>query len=478
MVLLYRAGGDYWEHLASMYSFARHPFNPPNPYSLADHPLHLFTPFHFFWGLFARMLQLHPFYLLPLIAGINMTLFIVGVQRFAKKILGDSRYALPLALTLLFFWIFPWEWSGFYHFSLLPLTAMYPYWFAFPVSIYILAEFDESIKTPRLLFFSVITACIAMSHPLTGSFLIISLAIKIALMTSISFYRRLLYFILPASLTATAFVFWPFFPIVDTILGSSSFAALGFGGAWQEFYQNVFWRLLSTLPAMPFVVFQLARKRFTLVSLGLPIMCLIYLCNWLFFHNSTLGRYVIYIAFYGHVGIVQMLQHFEAKGNRRKAARFFVAVAICLAASQLVLSSRFIGPFRDLVFDKSLGTYSNIRIFRELLVFAKYVEPGDVVLSPMGTSWQIPAVLGCKVVGVEHSNPFMPDYAERRNATALFFRESGVGAQKKLDILRQYNVAFILAPEELLSSISEIQGELNFVYRDNAYALYEFQLTK
>jgi hypothetical protein len=93
----------------------------------------------------------------------------------------------------------------------------------------------------------------------------------------------------------------------------------------------------------------------------------------------------------------------------------------------------------------------------------------------MGTSWQIPAVLGCTVVGVEHSNPFMSDYAERRSATALFFRRNGVGAQKRLDILRQYKVAFILAPEELVSSISAIQGELNVVYRKNNHVLYEFQ---
>jgi len=126
MHLLYERGSDYWEHLASMYSFARNPVNPPNPYILSDEPTHLFTPYHLFWGVIARILNIHPFWLLPVIAGANVLLFVASTHVFSRKILRDEKYALALALTMLLFWNDPWSWSGFYNFGLLPLTAVFP----------------------------------------------------------------------------------------------------------------------------------------------------------------------------------------------------------------------------------------------------------------------------------------------------------------------------------------------------------------
>ena len=89
----------------------------------------------------------------------------------------------------------------------------------------------------------------------------------------------------------------------------------------------------------------------------------------------------------------------------------------------------------------------------------------------MQTSWELPGVIWCRVVGVSHSNPFMPDYYERRLATKRFFSDD-ITAADKLDILSYYSVSYVLVPKAHETTIADFMAHLKPVYNDCEYALY------
>ena len=133
LILLYSPGGsDYWEHLATIYHFSIDPMSTNNAYIASSKPFFLNTPYHLFWGLFSKTLSIHSFWILPIIGVINQILFLIATVYTSKFLTNSRRYALLIALTLLFFWYQPWQWSGFYHFGMLPMTSIYSFLFAFP----------------------------------------------------------------------------------------------------------------------------------------------------------------------------------------------------------------------------------------------------------------------------------------------------------------------------------------------------------
>ncbi|MBK6681405.1 MAG: hypothetical protein IPG53_16030 [Ignavibacteriales bacterium] len=135
----FERANDDWEHLAAMKSFAEAPLHPTHPYSFDTEYSHLFTPYHFFWGLVSRILNISPFFLSPFIGLINVLIFIISVQIFASKFLKDSNLASILLLTLMFLWFLAPGFSGYYQFSHLLKTAIYPYRLAFSLSLLTLA---------------------------------------------------------------------------------------------------------------------------------------------------------------------------------------------------------------------------------------------------------------------------------------------------------------------------------------------------
>lgn len=471
MHLLSSPGGDYWEHLTSMYSFSTNPSNPPNPYNLSEKPTHLFTPYHLFWGFLAKILNIHPFWLLPVIAGINMLLFAVSIYIFCRNILHDQRYALALALTMFFFWNNPWDWSGFYNFGLLPLTAIYPYWFVLPVSLLVIACYGKSQSLILNTLYGLLVSCVFLSHPLTGSFLILSLILKILLMKSSPVLKRLELLTIPLFSTVLVASFWPYFPVIKTVLVSGTFEKIGFAGNWQLFYQNAVQRLFPVLFGLPFLLYLLLKRKLTYVTTGLMATMSIYFFNYAVLHNSTLSRYVIFIAFFCHIGIILNLKHFERYVLYKYAVSGFLFLTLFLAFPQLKSSAARIGQVRDVTSGKPIGTHSNVHTFRKYSPLGQYIEYSDVVMAPMEVSWKLPGIIGCKVVGVIHSNPFMQDFFERKRDTEKFFTEH-ISTSERSHILSTYSVNYVLVPNDQKDIVAGFKSHLNLVYKDKEYALY------
>jgi hypothetical protein len=471
MLLLYERSSDYWGHLASIYAFAENPINPPNPYILSDKPTHLFTPYHLFWGVVARILHVHPFWLLPVVAGVNMLLFIAGVRVFSRKILHDEKYALILALTMLFFWNDSWPWSGVYAFGLLPLTAVYPCWFALSVSLLIIAVYGESANRFFVVFYSLVVCCIFLCHPLVGSFLLLSLVAKVLTMQSISIFKRIELLAVPLLCVAFSALFWPYFSVADTIFRSGSFVKLGVMTGWRTFYENPVWRILPALFGLPFLAYSLFKRRLTFAAFGLTAAAGIYLFNYFILQNALLARYVIYVAFYGQVGVIQSLQCAEKHMFYKYAVFGYLIMLALFAPLQIVSSARYIGPLRDIVLGTPIGTHTNITIFHQYLVLKQYIERSDVVLAPLETSERLPGVIQCRVVGCDQATPFVPDYFERQLAVEMFFARDSMTADR-LRVLSEYSVKYVLVPRDYESAVNDFTPYLTLVYKDDGYALY------
>ena len=89
----------------------------------------------------------------------------------------------------------------------------------------------------------------------------------------------------------------------------------------------------------------------------------------------------------------------------------------------------------------------------------------------MATSWELPGVIGCRVVGGIHSNPFMSDFFERKLATERFFTDDSTAADRS-HILSHYSVSYVLVPKVYEAIVADFTPYLRLVYKDKEYALY------
>lgn len=471
-VLLYAGPAtDYWEHLAAMQSFARNPFHPSNPYILSSQPTHLFTPYHLFWGCVARLTGISVFWLSPLIAACNSALLLFAIRRFCSRIIGDAKYALALILTMFFLWIDPWTWSGFYNFGLWPLTAIYPYWPAFALSLLVISEYGESRSTSSALFYGVVAACVFLIHPITGSFLLLSLGLRLALLRSASLFTRIRLLAGVCVLTLVGALAWPYFPVVKAVLDAPDFTRIGFAGDWHRFYEHLEVRLLPALPGLCYVAYSLFRRRFDFVCAGVLATTAIYLFNYVFLQNPTFARYIIFVVFFCHVGLIVALRHAEEWPSADHFAALLVVALALTSPLQMGSSLVKLAPVRDVVFGDAAPVERASAVVHRLAALKGIVGPADVVMAPLDYSWEIPAVVDCKVVGVEHSNPFIADYFERRAATEQFFSRAATRDQR-LKTLAGYEVSYVLVPRKDEDALRESTSNWPVVLDADGFRLY------
>jgi hypothetical protein len=444
-------GGDYWEHLATFYAFARNPLQPDNPYVARAEPTHLFTPYHLVWGLVARLLGVHPREVLPLAGAANTLVFLAACRLLARRALGDGRLALPLALTLLTFWWQPWTWSGFYNLGFLPIASIYPFWFALPLAWMIAASYplnSAAGSSPRLKLAVPAAALgvplVFLIHPLSGIFLLVAL-LGLALGTPRIPPGPRFALILAPLLGLGLALLWPYYPVLETVRASGQFHARGFAGDFRQFYDRPVLRLLPAWLGLPVILRALARRQPHPIAIGFLVFSALYALNYLTLASATLARGIIFVAFFLHLAVAESLRRDAAIPRSRLHGLLFLVLLAVFGAFEAYDSVKRLGPLHDWKAGAPLGEHSNRRVLDSLRVFDRFVTPRDVVMAPLEESWLLPAALGCKVVGVRHSNPFLADYAARRTDTERFFTADATPAEREA-LIAKYGVRFVLVP--------------------------------
>ena len=104
--------------------------------------------------------------------------------------------------------------------------------------------------------------------------------------------------------------------------------------------------------------------------------------------------------------------------------------------------------------------------FTEYNFLKEKVGRYEVVMSDQRTSWLIPTFSG-KAVCLIHPNPLIPDHYERLNDVETFF-DANTTSETRVEILRKYNVSYILLnldlkpfDDETIAAITEL-GNISF----------------
>jgi hypothetical protein len=465
LVLRGTVGADFWEHIAAMRAFSDGLWDPPNPYLASSSPTHLFTPYHWLWGAVSAAFDVHPLILVPLIGTLNLALFLVAVDAVAVHIVGERRWSLLVTLSFLLLWWNPWDWSGFYDFGLLPLTSIYPYWFALSISLLLIAHYPFTDYRWRLAAIPVV-GLVFLVHPITALFLVLSLALKVSLSREGSIGRKVGLAVLPLTGLGLALL-WPFFPVLEAIGAQGRFQETGFSGDYRIFYEGAFIKLLPALPG----AFYLARaawlKRLDFVSSGMALFFLVYLLNLWILRSGPIARLVVFVALFLQLGVVMLMKVADGRTRWRQPAFGLLVLVLLIAGIGEVWDARRwvrVEPWTHGT--TALDDYSRYRPYGEFL------DGDDVVLSDPATSWVLAPIVGTTVVAVLHPNPFFHDHYRRLRDVERFVRSD---RDQMLRIVDRYGVTHILIPRVVVTGLSPIREDLHLVFEDGANLLFRYE---
>ncbi len=464
-------GSDVFYHLAHFAAFAARPLSPGNPYLGAGTMTHLLTPYHLAWGLVARMLGTHPMHLLPVMGAANMILFLWATRRVARSVMGDARYAVPLALTMLLLWRHPWAWSGFYNLGLLPLTAIYPSWFTLGLAMHVLATHAAAgpHRARAWMGMGLGVALAGLVHPLTAAFLAVGLVALTWVRGCLKGDMIGLTAIFGVALLAAET--WPYFPVLRATIGVREFGAAHFESNYAFFNERLVWRLAPALLGLVHVADALRRRERSFVAAGVVLCAAIFALNQRWLHLGPLGRFVTYVILFLHWAVVKGLADAP---QRRWGAWYTVAWAVlllvCLKPEALRSLVQF-GPVRAALRFNDLGPeVSNRAYYRRYRPYRQFIGPEDVVMANMQLSYMVPAFIGCRAVGLMHTSPFVRDYQDRAEAVRRFFTIETSWPERKT-LLRRYRVDFVIADRGWLEKVGGSEG-LAPVFEDDLHVLY------
>jgi hypothetical protein len=465
LVLRGTVGADFWEHIAAMRAFSDGLWDPPNPYLASSSPTHLFTPYHWLWGAVSAALRVHPLILVPLIGTLNIALFLVAVDTVAGRIIGDRRWSLLLTLSFLLLWWNPWDWSGFYDFGLLPLTSIYPYWFALALSLLLIAHYPFLDYRWRLASIPVV-GLVFLVHPITAVFLVISLALKVSLSGEGSLGRRIGLAALPLTGIGLALL-WPYFPVLEAIGAQGSFQETGFSGDYRIFYEDALIRLLPALPGAFYLARTARLKRLDFVSSGMVLFFLVYLLNLWILRSGPIARLVVFVALFLQLGVVMLMKVADGRARWRQPVFGLLVLVLLIAGIGEVWDARRwvrLEPWTQGT--TTLDDYARYRPYGEFL------DGDDVVLSDPATSWVLAPIVGTKVVAVLHANPFFRDHDRRLRDVERFVRSD---RDQMLQIVERYGVTHILVPRGAEGGLSPIREDLHLAFEDEANLLFRYE---
>lgn len=467
----YERANDDWEHLAAIKSFAIDPFHPSHPYSFDTRYSHLFTPYHLFWGLVSRISNISPFYLSPLVGVINVLTFVFTVYFFSKKFLGDKKHSSWVLLTLLFLWILAPGYSGYYQFSHIMKTSIYPYRFAFSCSLIIFSIFPFNKSFTYNLFIIPLLALIFLIHPLTGIFLSVVLSVKIWVTTGNNYKVKII--LLSFSVIAILISFmWPYFRVLDAVISAGSNTTNSFSGNYKEFYQGQF--LYCILPTIPGLYFlskkELFDSKVSIIVASLLIFLLVYILNFLLFKSSVLGRVVVYIAFTLQILTVIGVTSNKMNSNKSTFKSIYLLTLIILTIPQVLMAFKSFSFLKDFQNSKTLGYYSNFSHVARLEPIYSKLQSGKILVAPADESWILPSLSGVKVLAIKHFDPFMDPkkFNERNKAIENIFNPKY--EPKLLNVLKE-KIDYVLIRRE--DTIPQMDGESQIIFSDTSYTLFK-----
>lgn len=430
--------GDFWEHAAVVRELAENPVSPGHPILALNLPHAFFSPYLLTVALFARLFHSSPITALAIAGMFNLILLLAALRIFIKQLFRIPHIDFYTLIFMFLLWgSIPWSFSGFFHLRVLNYVLPYPSTFCMALSLLAFSALLIAIREQKLVWYLVVLFAIPvilLSHPYTFIFLGIGLG-AIYIGAPGKSRRDLAAMVLVCLIGGGVTLLWPYYPFLKFVLhGASAFQA-GIGNMYLHLFQRA-WPALVL--GVPFIIWRWIKHKLDplfLLSAGLLV---IYIYGYVSGH-SAYGRTLSFIIFILHIVIAERTARLEEIIHFKKLARTgsrYLFISLVIIA--LVILS-----FRDTL---KVGLRNAIPgqpdIWSRYTFFTHYVQPDDVILSDIYTSWFVP-VMGGKVVASNNALAFVNDQLERRDAVNFFFSDTAKVAER-LSIIHKYNVTMLI----------------------------------
>ena len=462
---------DYWQHLSAIRSLSADVITPAPLYIEADYETHLYTPYHLFWAVVFRVTDIDLFDLSIVIGLTNAALFLIACKCLAVRFLRRKDYDATVALVLLYFWGKHATWSGFYSFAMLPIMTVYPNQFAFPVSLILISFFFDPPFRGRTwyLVFALAVFIVFLTHPITASFLFLSLAVKVLIAKDVTTSEKIFGYA-PLLGGLLCGFFWPYFSVADVV-----FVTVGdmsaFGGS-EVFYDHP---ARQAGPAILGVLalLQLRRKApWDFFTVGLLACTLVYAGNLAGEVSNVFSRYLIYIIFFLQMMFLYLLR-FAGNARWRSVVWviFFIVVGVSgIHHTRIALWNQF-GLYRDLALGTEWGRNSTWHHFADFRAMGGSVDASKVVMVDPRWAFVVTAYTDLKVVATPWADPPMSGFDERL-ANARSFYNPATSTEEKEQVLDKYNVRYVILSNREIERFADLAGGWDVVFVGRDYGLF------
>ncbi len=434
---------DIWEHVPQIMAFKDNPFAPVDPYLRGNNVSHLLTPYHFLLGISARLLGVTPLEIFYIAGMINLLFFLYSVRVLAHEHFGDKKYSLLLMALLLVAWLYPPGSSGYYNFSLIPLTLGYPYRAVFPFILLTIARYNPEFGITKQLYYLFASALAFTVHPLSGLFILLVIFTKTVLEGKEWNSRRLFLLLFPFGAVIIA-IFWPFYPILGFITSANKLNVFNLPDAYKFYYQTIWTVLILLIPSVIMVVARLKKKRINFVLVTIFLLTPPVAVNYFTLQNEPLARLIVYLVLMMHLLTFEWIKE-KIETGKTAMVNYSVAALLILFIFQLPFSFQTISLFPEVLQGKPIGYYSNLRYYNEYQKLDKWASDGGVILAPLKVSVMISRTTHCNIVAYYYPNPSIPGTKEKSADVERYFSTSS--KDEKRAIINKYKVQYLVIDE-------------------------------
>lgn len=463
--------GDFWEHSAVVSELSKHLLHPNNPIIKSNIPHAFFSPYSVIVAVFSKITHFNSIQSLGCFAFFNLLFFLFTFYLFCKSLFKEDYLLIaPLALFfILFFWgQDPFIWSGFYHILVLNLVLPYPSTFAMSLSFLALSLLTINQAKKSFLIdaaISILCASVLITHPTTAIFLFISI---VALCFSFNNYSiksvltKCLIIFIPCFILC---LLWPYYNIVHLFMSNSA----DFNNESKMLYTKILrknWPIILIIPGL------LLTKRDRVSDfflLSIIAMISIYALGFAFKFYG-ISRIVSNIIMFSHFliayNVIRLFKTPKLAGKIYLGV-IFVCVLISLGINYQSIKNVFLATAKK----DDISYYTKYQFLRN------FVQPDDVILSDLNSSWIIPSFNG-KVIPSIHPLYWVNDIEERRTDVNAFFEKQNADSIRAL-IIQKYKPNYILIDSNVVSFDSLTLVWLNTigqtVYKENHLKLIKLK---
>jgi hypothetical protein len=446
---------DCWEHTACIKEMSRNLLDPRNPFlQIGSETTPRYTPYIFFLALIKNIAGMEMSSLLVMISVINFIILLTGVYLFCEEYFCDKKQPLYTLVTLLFLWGGFFGFSSEYNLWFLSYTLFYPSIVTFTLSfagLYCFLMFARYNNIPCCLLYFIISVFIIMTHPLTGSFYMLSVFLLAASEGS-NLKLNMGIFVLSSLIAFVLLLIWPYYSFLEALYSSVS-------TPWAEetrmylYSPSNLYKIGPAILGIPVVIVFLKERRHPLISFGFIICASIYIFS--FKPKIFLGeRYIFYTIFFMHLALSWYLK-------KLGILSFSTVKEVFLKLNDknihvLVFIIILFGGVLCQILKLGFEQFGYSIYFSPKPEVTKYEDPtekyniikgklkeGDVVLSDPLTSWLIPTLTDAKIVALHHDSPLVPDNMQRFKDSIEFYKKDTT-LHSRIDILKKYNITHVL----------------------------------